>query len=138
MTEWIDRYVQAWNSHDAANVAELMADDVAFEDVGAGQAHQGREAVKAFAASTLVWSSDFSMVVVTSQQDGDQYAFEWEVSGTNTGAVAGLPVTNKPFRIRGVSIGERDGEGRIVRNRDYWNLADYFVQVGILPGLPSD
>ena len=138
MTEWIDRYVQAWNSHDARKVAELMAEDVNFEDVAAGQTHHSRQAVEAFAASTLVWSADLSMVVVTSQQDGDQYAFEWELSGTNTGAVAGLPATNKPFRIRGVSIGERDGEGRIVRNRDYWNLADYLVQVGILPELPGD
>jgi steroid delta-isomerase-like uncharacterized protein len=55
------------------------------------------------------------------------------MSGTNTGDVAGLPATNKPYRIRGVSIGQLDREGKIERNRDYWNMADYLVQVGILP-----
>jgi SnoaL-like polyketide cyclase len=53
--------------------------------------------------------------------------------GTNTGEGAGLPPTNKPFRIRGVSVGILDSSGKIKHNRDYWNLAAYLMQVGILP-----
>ena len=53
--------------------------------------------------------------------------------GTNTGGAAGLPATNKPFRIRGVSVGALDSNGKIKHNRDYWNMADYLMQVGVLP-----
>ena len=70
---------------------------------------------------------------MSEQESGSQYAAEWEMAGTNTGAAAGLPATNKPYRIRGVSVGRLDGDGKIVQNRDYWNMADYLTQVGILP-----
>jgi hypothetical protein len=43
------------------------------------------------------------------------------------------PSTNKPYRIHGVSIGRLESEGKIKTNRDYWNMADYLMQVGILP-----
>jgi limonene-1,2-epoxide hydrolase len=34
--------------------------------------------------------------------------------------------------VPGVSVG-RVRDGRIVENRDYWNLADYLQQVGLMP-----
>jgi len=73
------------------------------------------------------------METVSMQQSGERYAFEWELRGTNTGAAVGLPATNKQFRIRGVSIGEVEADRRITHNRDYWNMADYLAQVGIMP-----
>lgn len=138
MSAWIKAYVDAWNSHDGDDVVGLMADDITFEDVAAGQRHEGREAVKAYVADVHQWSSDVVMEVVSMQQSGDRYALEWELSGTNTGAAGGLPATEKQFRIRGVSVGELDGEGLIIHNRDYWNMADYLAQVGIMPALGPD
>ena len=65
------------------------------------------------------WSSDYRFVVVTAQASGDRYAFEWEMVGTDTGGFAGAPATGRPYRIRGVSIGHLDSEGKIAANRDY-------------------
>ncbi len=64
---------------------------------------------------------------------GGRYALEWEMVGTNTGEAGGLPATNKPFRIRGVSIGHLASDGTIQENRDYWNMTDYLMQVGLMP-----
>src|SRR4051794_20053685 len=102
MTHWVNGYVDAWNSHDGDQVVALMAEDVTFEDVAAGQTHVGHDAVKAFVAETHQWSSDVVMEVVSAPQSGDRYALEWELSGTNTGAAGGLPATDRHFRIRGV------------------------------------
>ena len=44
----------------------------------------------------------------------------------------GLPATGRSYRVPGVSVG-RVRDGRIVENRDYWNLADYLQQVGLMP-----
>jgi steroid delta-isomerase-like uncharacterized protein len=135
--EWFDRYLEAWNSHDPARVVEFMAEDAAYEDLALGVAHEGREAIAAFVAQASAFSSDHRFVAVSVQTDCEAYAAEWEMVGTNDGAAAGLPPTNKPYRIRGVSIGVLDGNGRIRRNRDYWNMADYLAQVGLLPPPPS-
>ena len=95
--------------------------------------HKGRDDIKAFVEEADQFSKDYSFISVSEQQSGDSYALEWEMSGTNTGEAGGLPATNKAYRIRGVSIGRVNAEGKIQENRDYWNMADYLVQVGILP-----
>jgi steroid delta-isomerase-like uncharacterized protein len=131
--DWMHRYLDAWNSHDADRVAVFMAADATYEDLALGQLHEGVDAIKGFVDETAAFSGDFHFNPVSVQAGGADYAMEWEMSGTNTGDIAGLPATNKPYRIRGVSIGQLDAEGKIARNRDYWNLADYLMQVGILP-----
>ncbi|MBV9546109.1 MAG: hypothetical protein JO020_22465 [Chloroflexi bacterium] len=42
------------------------------------------------------------------------------------------PATNKPFEVRGVSIGELQ-QGKIRRNTDYWNMAEFPGAIGMLP-----
>jgi steroid delta-isomerase-like uncharacterized protein len=126
-------YLDAWNEHDGTKVAEFMADDVIYEDVAMGLRHEGKAAVAAFVAESAEGSEDFGFELVSEVVDGTRYAVEWIMRGTNTGEVAGLPATGKSFSIRGSSVGELDGDGHIAGNRDYWNLADLLMQVGILP-----
>lgn len=132
-TRWIDRYMEAWNSHDGSSVADFMAADATYEDLALGAVHQGRDAIKAFVEEANDFSSDYRFLTVSTQESGQSYAIEWEMIGTNTGEGGGLPATNKPYRIRGASVGVVDDQGKITLNRDYWNMADYLVQVGILP-----
>jgi hypothetical protein len=53
--------------------------------------------------------------------------------GTNDRERRGIPATGRSFRVRGASIGKLDASGRIVENRDYYNLAEILTQLGILP-----
>jgi steroid delta-isomerase-like uncharacterized protein len=133
MNDWISQYLDAWNSHDGAKVAAFMAQDATYEDLALGVVHDGREAIKAFVDEAEQFSKDYRFTSVSEQASGDRYAFEWEMAGTNTGEGGGLPATNKSYRIRGVSIGRLDPDGKITENRDYWNMADYLTQVGLLP-----
>ncbi len=133
MTDWIRRYLAAWDSHDPAQVGAYMADDAVYEDVPLGQTHEGRAAIEAFVGTADQLSKDYRFTLISEQASADRYACEWEMAGTNTGELPGLPATNKPFRIRGVSIGRLDGNGKIKHNVDYWDMANYLTQVGILP-----
>jgi steroid delta-isomerase-like uncharacterized protein len=133
MANWIETYLDAWNSHDGSTVAAFMAEDATYEDLALGVLHEGREAIKNFVDEAEQFSKDYAFTSVSEQQSGDRYALEWEMFGTNTGEAGGFPATNKPYRIRGISIGRLDAQGKIKQNRDYWNMADYLVQVGILP-----
>ena len=133
MASWMETYLDAWNNHDGSTVAAFMAEDATYEDLALGVIHEGREAIKSFVDEAEEFSKDYAFTSVSEQQSGDRYAMEWEMYGTNTGEAGGIPATNKPYRIRGVSIGRLDAQGKIQQNRDYWNMADYLVQVGILP-----
>lgn len=135
--EWVDRYLDAWNSHDGRQVAAFMAEDVVYDDLASGLVHRGRDAVAAYVEQTVAFSGDYRFVTVSTQADGNRYAIEWEMLGTNTGASGGFPATGRPYRIRGASIGELDGDGRITGNRDYWNLAAYLIEVGLLQPPPA-
>jgi steroid delta-isomerase-like uncharacterized protein len=130
-TEWVHRYLAAWNSHDGEEVAAFMSEDVVYEDLAGGAIYHGRAGVAGYVAATHVWSGDYRFVVVTTQASGPSYAIEWEMLGTNTGELGGVAPTGEPYRIRGVSVGQLNQHGEIASNRDYFNLADYLAQVGL-------
>lgn len=128
---WVAAYLDAWNSHDGAQVAAFMAEDVTYEDLAGGATYHGRNEVAGYVAATHAWSADYRFVTVTTQSSGARYAIEWEMLGTDTGGSGGVPPTGRPYRIRGVSVGRLDASGAIASNRDYFNLADYLAQVGL-------
>jgi len=135
--EWAERYLEAWNSHDGRQVAAFMADDGTYEDLAMGTMCEGPDAVAELVAQSHTFSGDYRFVPVSKQSDGSRYALEWEMLGTNTGPAGGFPATDKPYRIRGVSIGELGPDGRIAVNRDYWNLAALLTELGLLPPPPA-
>jgi steroid delta-isomerase-like uncharacterized protein len=85
-----------------------------FVNVGDGQRNDGRDAVRA------------------DHVDGNRWAGEWTMSGVHTGDAPGLPATGKPFKISGGGFGEVR-EGKIVRTTQYWNMAEFLIQVGVMP-----
>ena len=143
MASWVEDYFQAWALHAqagdpktgqaaAARMLAFMSPDIRYEDVPTGQLFTGHDAVIAMGAQTLRMSSDIRFTCISAQMSGDAFAFEQEARGTNTGAVAGMAATNKPFVIRGVSVGRRGADGRVIDHKDYWDLAGYLRQVGLL------
>lgn len=134
--DWIRQYLDAWNSHDAARVVGFMTDDVRYADVALGESKSGAAEVQQFVESAEAdFSSDYrfdaGQILVSTE---DSYAVEWTMSGTNDRAdeARGLPATGRHFEVAGVSIGRLRG-GKIIENRDYWNLAGYLMQVGLMP-----
>ncbi len=57
-------------------------------------------------------AKDIRFTCISAQQSGDQFAFETETHGTNTGAVGGFPATGKAFVLRGVWVGKRTPAGQ--------------------------
>ena len=132
MNDWGRQYYDAWNGHDAEKVAAFMADDAVYENLAVGVVNDGRTAIANYIDEAGRFSRDYRFEVVSEQNSGDRYAFEWIMLGTHSGESRGLPATNKPYRIRGVSVGRLTSDGKIQENRDYWNLADFLGQVGLL------
>ncbi|WNI27164.1 nuclear transport factor 2 family protein [Streptomyces sp. ITFR-16] len=135
--DWILQYVEACNRHDAVAVVDLMAEDVRVVDTAFGGEFKGREAVQQLLVRMDAnLSSDYRFTVHKAVTSGDDYAFEWTLSGTNdrTNPELGLPATGNKFTVPGLTIGSRR-DGEITENRDYWNVAGFLMQVGLMPPL---
>lgn len=122
----------AENSHDVDKILSFFTDDCVHEDVAAGAVSRGKQELKAFVTSWYAWSRDLNFELKSFFSAGDWAASEWIMSGTHTGDLPGIPATNKRFSLRGASVIELRA-GKISRNSDYWNLASFLQQVGILP-----
>lgn len=135
-TDWVAGYTNAWNTHDGRAVVAHMTEDVTFVDLALGERFSGTEQVRAFVdGMSTAFSSDYAFTLGLVVGDGDACCFEWRLAGTNDCAdpVRGLPPTGRRFDVPGVSV-VRLRDGRIAQERDYWNLADYLGQVGLMPG----
>jgi steroid delta-isomerase-like uncharacterized protein len=134
--DFFDAYLDAWNAHDPAAVARCMADDAIYEDVALGRVLHGPAEIAKFVEEATRASSDFRFEEVSLFSAGSDYANEWIMTGTNDREVQGTPATGRSFRVRGASVGKLDSSGRIVENRDYYNLAEMLAQLGIQPAAP--
>jgi steroid delta-isomerase-like uncharacterized protein len=134
---FFDTYLDAWNAHDAAAVARCMADDAVYEDIALGRVLHGPSEIAAFVKEATRSSSEFRFETVSLFTAGCDYANEWVMLGTNDRELRGVPATGRSFRVRGASIGKLNANGRIVENRDYYNLAELLTQLGLLPTVTS-
>jgi hypothetical protein len=141
---WVEEYFAAWARHaqasdpvsgmaDRALMLSFMDASIRYEDVPTGQVFTGHDGVIHMGAQALLMAQDIRFTCLSAQQSGDQFAFETETHGTNTGAVGAFPATGKRFVLRGVSIGRRTPQGTVMLHKDYWDLAAYLRQMGLLP-----
>jgi len=125
-------WTEAFNRHDPDAYARYFDDDCVFTNVGTGRRLVGRAAARQDFLDLLgAWSSlRLEVVNVLSADAG--FTKEWIMTGVHTGDLPDLPATGRPFRIRGAGVG-RMRDGRIVELTEYWNLAAFLGQVGVLP-----
>lgn len=128
-----DSYTDAINAHDWDAVVGHMTDGVTYEDVPLGETNHGRADVREFWARLVPeWSSDVQMVLLRHFETDTDYAVEWIFKGTHDGTAGQLPATGKPFAVHGLSIGRLEN-GLIKENKDFWNMAEFLGQVGLMP-----
>jgi len=130
----VDGYLAAWNAHDAAAAAAVLADNVRYYDASVGTPVDGRDAAKtnvvdAFlnAAPDAVWAREGEPVVA-----GNSVAFEWTFSGTNSGDWAdGTKATGKEFSFHGMSMFRVEGD-KIIYQADYYDALGFYKQLGLM------
>ena len=134
LRERVRSTIDAWNAHDAAAVVGTMTDDVVYLNLGIGQRMDGTAAVREYIDSMATTSSDYRFELGAVLGDGESFAVEWTLSGTNDGAGVrtGLPATGQRFTIPGVTVG-RMRDGKVAEGRVYWNMADHLQQIGLMP-----
>ena len=129
----LGQWATYWSSPaDFDKLLSLFTDDCVYEDVTFGVVNHGKEELRAFAKGFFAAFPDVSIKNTATFVAGDRAAIEWVFTGTHKGDMPGMPATGKVSTLRGVTIIEFQG-GKIRRNSDYWDLATFMRQDGLLP-----
>ena len=131
------RYLAAWNDRDAEAMADLVTEDVVWEDPALPAPARGPAAVQDFMREAWVAFPDLRF----DESDhphrtagGDQVAWRWRMRGTNTGPIdpPGFAPTGRAIEVDGVDLWTMR-DGRIARYRAFYDLNEVAVQLGLAP-----
>jgi steroid delta-isomerase-like uncharacterized protein len=138
---WVDefgeRWLEAWNSHDADRLLGLMTEDIVYDDSAWPKTMQGHADVREFLEHTWRAMPDLRFELADGpylHPDEPKAAFYWRGYGTQTGPIdpPGMAPTGKKLEFHGGDFHEyRDG--KVARLRIVFNMADAMRQLGALP-----
>jgi steroid delta-isomerase-like uncharacterized protein len=133
--ELLDRYVELYNEGDLDACMELYAEN-ASQRMHDG-VFEGIDAIHERLARDLTAFPDAKYVVDSFFAEGDRFADEWTLTGTNNGPLrlpdgTEIPPTGKPVEIKGMEFVElRDG--KIVVDNLYYDFMAAVFQLGLVP-----
>jgi steroid delta-isomerase-like uncharacterized protein len=136
-----DRWLAAWNAHDADAVAALCSGDVAWREPAKRRELRGRDDVRRRVAVACAALPD--LVVERLHLFVDEAAgcaaAPWRVSGTFLGSLepSGLPPTGRHLTFDGVDLWWFGPDGLLARVQEVYDLNAIAVQAGVGPAVPS-
>jgi steroid delta-isomerase-like uncharacterized protein len=121
----------SWNRHDADAVVAAFVEGGLYITPSLPEPVTGA-ALGDFLRAMFVWSSDFSLDLISIGDTGQRVALEWLAHGTNDGpAVDGTPATGKQYNLPGVSIVQVEDD-KIRTERAYFDLLGLQYQLGLM------
>jgi steroid delta-isomerase-like uncharacterized protein len=125
------RYHDAWNAGDTGALDALMTPDVVNHSKLPGQA-DGIEGFKQGIGMMRGGVPDLFITIDSTVEEGDLVSTRWTGTGRQTGALMGIPPTDKHVTVTGIDIC-RIADGRIA---EYWQELDtlsMLQQLGVIP-----
>lgn len=137
---FVDRWGEAWNSHDPGRVVALCTDDVELSDPALAEPARGRERVQRYLED--VWRAFPDMTITVPEPpfvdvEAQRAALPWRITGTMLGPdPSGFAPTGGRADVHGVDLYEfRDG--LLSRIRTTYDLMDWGRQMGLVPARGS-
>ena len=131
MDKLLKDYLSAWNVHDVQSAGSYLDEGVVYLDVSVGEVQRGRQAaednvigVLMRAMPDLEWTLRGDPII-----QGNGIAYEWQLTGTNTGTWSGIPASQQKVNIKGGTI-MRVQNGKIFYQADYYDVASLNRQLG--------
>lgn len=124
----VRRVVDAGNAGDMTAFRELFADDFIHHD----PAIRDLSGFMQFLRAVHAGIPDGHTTIEDMVAEGSEVVKRWTLRGTHTGELLGVPPTNKPIALRGISIYGIEG-GRV---KEIWWVTDtlgLLQQLGAIP-----
>jgi steroid delta-isomerase-like uncharacterized protein len=141
LSAFVGRYLAAWNGHDVDAMAELLTEDIVWEDPALAVPAQDVAAVAEFMRAGWAAFPDLRFDEPEPRQliaDGALVAWRWRMRGTLTGTLEppGFAPTGRSMEIEGVDLWTMRDE-RIARYRAFYDMNEVARQLAIAPAAGS-
>ena len=133
MQKWAKGWLVDFTPAGIQKTLETMyADKVDFEDVVVPHKASTAKGIGEFFGPFASGNTKHRFVVTKYAGDEKSGAMEWTWYADHVDDFLGVPAKGKKTEVRGISY-LRLENGRIVEERDYWDLATLLRQLGALP-----
>jgi steroid delta-isomerase-like uncharacterized protein len=135
--EFVQRWLEAWNSHEADRVLALMTEDIEYRDDGWHKTMRGHADVREFMDATWRATPDMTLELLAGPYviPGEpRAALHWRGWGTHTGLLdpPGFAPTDRRWELDGVDFHEYRDE-RVCKLRIAYDMMTASRQLGLMP-----
>jgi steroid delta-isomerase-like uncharacterized protein len=135
--EFVQRWLEAWNSHEADRLLALMTDDIEYRDDSWHKTMRGHTDVREFLEATWRATPDMTFELLAGPYviPGEpRAAFHWRGWGTHTGLLdpPGFAPTGRRWELDGVDFHEYRDE-RVCKLRIAFDMMSASRQLGLMP-----
>lgn len=131
---FIEQLINAWNSHDPAQVATFYAADYWGSDIAQNAPLRGVADIQEYFTRFYAAFPDVQITLDSVIGEGDRYAVAWTARGTHLGKLMNIPPTGKTVTVRGISL-LTWGQAKVVSGSTVWDMAGLLRSMGLLPKL---
>jgi steroid delta-isomerase-like uncharacterized protein len=123
-----------WNTANIPGILSFYDEGITWRNVALEETYQGKEAVEGFLERLYTAFPDLNFTVTNKIARGDAVAEQWLIRGTHRGPFLGVPATNRPVEIPGMSMVQMR-DGKFARDEFYFDAAIVMRQMQLLPPL---
>ena len=131
--EVLNSYMNAWAEHNITKIDSYYSPQVVWYDLPSNTTTKGKkEVTKAITDAFMSYVPDMFWI-----KTGDVFVsantitYEWTYGGTFTGLWGEKKIKNKKFSIKGISTTTIDDKGKIIAQKDYYDLFVFQKQLGL-------
>lgn len=130
----LQEFVEGWNAQDPDAIAAQFTPDGVRHQFPLPEARlAGRDAITQ-GVGAIIQAVPDAALEVRSQSIGEdgRITVEWTFTGTHENDFPGMPASGASFVLPGISVYTLDGDGQIVEERAYWDMATLMAAAGVL------
>jgi len=127
-------YMQAWQEHNITKIDSFYAPNVIWYDLPSDTTTKGSTNVsKAITDAFMGYVPDMFWVKSGDTfVSGNTVTYEWTYGGTFNGKWGEITVKDKKFAIKGISTTTVNEKGKIISQKDYYDLYGFEKQLGVI------
>ncbi|MBE0368401.1 nuclear transport factor 2 family protein [Pseudoalteromonas aurantia] len=133
--EVLDSYFNSWNTHNKAAIKSYFAPDVVWYDLATNTTKVGKEKVAPAIINyfmgyvkDMYWYRSGDVYI-----SGNTIIYEWTYGGTFNGNWGESKITRKVFSLKGISTTSINDDGKIIAQKDYYDMDSFKRAVGVKP-----